>query len=64
MHIKDEKRANLPLASYSTISINDGKYLKLDGTNNMTLNSSITLTGTGKFSGDDRYDGSLLTNLP
>ena len=26
----------------------------------MALNSSITLTGTGKFSGD----GSLLTNLP
>jgi hypothetical protein len=50
---------NLPLSSYSTTSINDTKYLKLDGTNSMALNSSIALTGTGKFSGD----GSLLTNL-
>ncbi len=32
----------------------------MDGTNAMALNSSITLSGTGKFSGD----GSLLTNLP
>ena len=48
------------LATYSTTAINDSKYLKLDGTNSMTLNSSITLSGTGKFSGD----GSLLTNIP
>ena len=46
--------------SYSTTAINDTKYLKLDGANNMALNSSITLSGTGKFIGD----GSLLTNLP
>ena len=51
---------SINLTPYSTTSINDTKYLKLDGTNTMALNSSIILTGTGKFSGD----GSLLTNLP
>ena len=52
------------LTPYSTTSINDGKYLKLDGTSSMALNSSITLTGTGTFTGKHSGDGSLLTNLP
>ena len=52
--------ASIDLSEYTKTSINDTKYLKLDGANNMALNSSITLSGTGKFSGD----GSLLTNVP
>ena len=48
------------LASYYNKTSTDGRYLRLDGSNLMALNSGITLTGTGKFSGD----GSLLTNVP
>jgi hypothetical protein len=40
------------------------KYLKLDGTNTMTANANITLSGTGTFTGIHSGNGAALTNLP
>jgi len=45
---------NLPLSAYSTTTVNDGKYLKLDGTNTMTGDFRV-YNGKGQIRGATTY---------